>query len=176
MELSEEKVLVFDADVIIHFIQANHFSSLRDIYPNNKKIILNQVLSELNKNQTTARMLANMTARMPFIDIVDFPTDTEMMKEYSHLSGPLRDMGRGESACMSYCRFTQDIVVSSNLRDVAHYCKMHRIGYLTTMDLVVWAYKHEVWTESECDAFIRDVKRKGGLLPHDTLAEHLSNQ
>ncbi len=176
MEISEEKILVFDADVIIHFIQADHFFTLRNIFPNNKKIILEQVTSELEKNPTTALMLANMSDFFGFIDVVDFPTNIEMMKEYSHLTSPLMDMGRGESACMSYCRFTNDIVVSSNLRDVSAYCKRHKITNLTTMDLVVWAYENGVMTESECDEFIRVVKRKGGLLPHNSLQEHLATR
>ena len=40
MEIAEEKVLVFDADVLIHFMQAGCFSDLKRIYPNNKKVVL----------------------------------------------------------------------------------------------------------------------------------------
>jgi hypothetical protein len=47
MSLSEEKILVFDADVLIHFMQAGCFSDLKRIYPNNSKVVLKKVYDEI---------------------------------------------------------------------------------------------------------------------------------
>lgn len=70
-----------------------------------------------------------------------------MMKEYAHLTSPLMDLGKGESACLSYCKFTENVVVSSNLKDVLNYCNRHKLAHLTTLDLVLWAFENSVWTE-----------------------------
>jgi hypothetical protein len=36
--------------------------------------------------------------------------------------------GDGEAACMAIVRFSKDILASSNLKDIANYCKMHHFG------------------------------------------------
>ncbi len=40
------------------------------------------------------------------------------MKEYFLLQ---RTLGKGESACMMYCKDNQDVLESSNLRDIKDY-------------------------------------------------------
>lgn len=47
MNITEEKILVFDADVLIHFMQGDSFSDLRFIYPKNQKVVLQKVFDEL---------------------------------------------------------------------------------------------------------------------------------
>jgi hypothetical protein len=44
--------------------------------------------------------------------------------------------GDGESACIAYVRYSNDIIGSSNLSDVKNYCNLHSIDLLTTMDFV----------------------------------------
>jgi hypothetical protein len=173
MELSADKILVFDADVLIHFMQAGCFSELKHIYPDNKKIVLQKVYDELQVYKDSKVMLDSAIETFQYIQLVSFPLSMEMMKEYAHLTSDLMNMGKGESACMSYCKFTQDIVVSSNLKDVGEYCKRHKIGLFTTMDLVKWAHDHRLWTEEKCDGFISDVSKKGGRLPVKTMKEFL---
>lgn len=52
------------------------------------------------------------------IKMVDFIPTGAMMKEYALL---LRTLGKGESACMIYCFDNQDVLGSSNLRDIKDY-------------------------------------------------------
>ncbi len=47
---------------------------------------------------------------------------------------------KGESACMAYCRYTSNIIGSSNLRDIKKYCNNHKIVYLTTIDFLYYAW------------------------------------
>lgn len=173
MELSEEKILVFDADVLIHFMQADKLADLKFIYPENQKVILEKVLDELQVFKKSKEAMHIAIENWKLFSLIEFPASIEIMKEYAHLTSSLMNMGKGESACMSYCKFTKNIVVSSNLRDVGEYCKRHQIGLITTMDLVKWAYVNKVWTEAECDAFISCVKKKGGRLPVNSLKEFL---
>lgn len=173
MVISEDKILVFDADVLIHFMQAGCFSDLKRIYPNNKKIVLQKVYEEVQVYKESKTMLDSAITVFKFLEIVNFPLSSDMMKEFAHLTSPIMNMGKGESACMSYCKFTDDVVVSSNLKDVGEYCKRHSIGLLSTMDLVLWALENKLWVEEDCDLFIKVVLKKGGRLPCKTISEYL---
>jgi len=169
MEISEEKLLVFDADVLIHFIQSGCFSDLKRVYPKNKKIILQKVYEELQILKNSKLMLDSAIYTFKFLHLAEFPLSNEMMKEFAHLTSPIMDMGKGESACMSYCKFTDNVVVSSNLKDVGNYCRMHQIPVITTLDLVKWLYDHQIWSEYDCNTFINVVIRKGGKLPFKSI-------
>jgi hypothetical protein len=81
--------------------------------------------------------------------------------------------GKGESACMAYCKFNKGILASSNLKDIAKYCEDNGITYLTTMVFLTEALKANQMTEKECNGFIRNVKTAGSKLPVDTIAEYL---
>lgn len=73
--------------------------------------------------------------------------------------------GEGESACLAYVRYTNDIIGSSNLKDVKHYCNLHSIELLTTMDFLCEALKREILDEKQCDEFIERVLKAGSKLP-----------
>lgn len=62
---------------------------------------------------------------------VRFSPKGESVREYALL---LRTLGKGESACMVYCRDNRDVLGSSNLRDIKEYCARNGITYLTTLD------------------------------------------
>lgn len=172
MKVSEEKILVFDADVLIHFMQAECFSDLRFIFPNNQKVILQKVFDELQIYKESKRMLESAITTFRFLSVIPFPQHLEMMKEYAHLTSSLMDLGKGESACLSYCKFTNNVVVSSNLSDVRKYCNFHKIELLTTLDLVSWAFENSVWNEQKCNEFIQTVIKKNGKIPNIKISEY----
>ena len=74
-------------------------------------------------------------------------------------------MGKGESACMVYCKEHNDILGSSNIKDIHLYCKDNGITYLTTLDFLYYAYTNKVMTQEECNQFMSDVKNRGSKLP-----------
>jgi hypothetical protein len=90
--------------------------------------------------------------------------------EYARL---IKTFGKGESACMAYCKFNKDILASSNLKDISIYCEENEITYLTTMDFLAEALNEKQLTEHECNDFIRNVKAVGSKLPVNTIAEYL---
>lgn len=73
--------------------------------------------------------------------------------------------GKGESACMVYCRDNNDVLGSSNLKDIKDYCNLHKITYLTTLDFLYYAYIRKKITKKECDSIIHDILSKGSKLP-----------
>ena len=151
--------IVLDADVIIHFSKGGLLSLLPQIFPEYEYIVLDKVYNELTsvKNQ-----LDNQIQFFGNITKVEFTPTAEIMREYAVLKSKFGD---GESACMAYCRYTANIIGSSNLRDIKNYCTDHGITYLTTLDFLYYAWLRGLQTEKECENFINDVTSKGSRLP-----------
>jgi hypothetical protein len=90
--------------------------------------------------------------------------------EYARL---IKFFGKGESACMAYCRFNKEILASSNLKDITKYCEENGIVYLTTMDFLAEALRTKQLTEQECNDFIKNVKAAGSKLPVNSIDEYI---
>ena len=104
--------IVLDADVIIHFIEAGNFSLLPDIFPEYEYIVLDVVYNEVSKNNKTKKFHRQLSS--PFFQKLKqetFAPKGESIKEYFSLQ---RVLGKGESACMVYCRDNKDVLGSSN--------------------------------------------------------------
>ena len=99
--------------------------------------------------------LKNMT-------LLPFAPTGQMRLEYAKLRSKY---GKGESACMAFCRFTHNVIGSSNLRDIKDYCAAQKITYLTTLDFLYYAFVRGIMTKVECNDFIRDVNANGSKLP-----------
>ena len=158
--MAVEKVkIVLDADVIIHFSKGGLLSLLPEIFPEYEYIVLDKVYDELSSLQ---RQLDNQIALIGNIKKVEFVPTIEILREYVTLKSRFGD---GESACMAYCRYTSNIIGSSNLRDIKNYCTDHQITYLTTLDFLYYAWYRKKLTEEDCNAFMNDVRAKGSRLP-----------
>ena len=163
--IDKKKKIILDADVIIHFFKAGHLGLLTQIYPN-KLYLVKDVLTEIFKGEL--RNQIENSIRMKFIEELDFSSDIKVISEYAKLK---KIYGPGESACMAYCKFNNDVLASSNLKDIKEYCKENNIQYLTTMDFLNTAYERNLLSESDCDYFIYNVKSKGSILPVDSIQE-----
>lgn len=167
MKIDKSKKILLDADVIIHFIKGNQTGLLNKIFKNNL-FILDVVFSEVFRG--SLRTTVENLIKFSIIEEIEFNNaSTEIKREYFAL---IKTRGKGESACMAWCRYNKDILASSNLIDIHHYCTLHEIQYLTTMDFVKEAYNNKLMTESECDEFIYNVKSKGSKLPVSTIKEY----
>ena len=151
--------IVLDADVIIHFSKGGLLSLLPQIFPEYDYIVLDKVYDELT---TVRNQLDNQILYFKNIRKVVFAPTSEMLREYAVLKSCFGD---GESACMTYCRFTSNIIGSSNLRDIKNYCTDHGITYLTTLDFLYYAWYRRLLTDQECITFINEVVSRGSRLP-----------
>lgn len=159
---------MLDADVIIHFIKGDRISILIELYAQ-RLIILDRVDEELRKNKSVDVILENMI-RLKSLSIIPFPSnDMIVFKEYARL---IKTKGKGESACLAYCRFHPHIIASSNLRDIRRYCEEHEVAYITTMDILCIALNRKLLTETECDNFIRKVRESNSKLPNITIIKY----
>ena len=101
--------IVLDADVIIHFSKGGLLSLLPQILPEYEYVVLDKVYGELLSVQN---QLDNQIQFFGNITKITFAPTPEIMREYARLT---LKFGEGESACMAYCRYTANIIGSSNL-------------------------------------------------------------
>lgn len=166
---SKTVYILLDADVVIHFYKADRLSVLQELYKG-RLLILDFVLEELLRNKTISPYVENFL-RFKVIEEYAFPIkDEQILQEYVLLS---KSMGKGESACMAVCRYQNNILASSNLKDIKPYCEQHRIAYLTTMDILAIAYKKGVMSLKECDDSIKLILAKQSKLPYNNLSDYL---
>ena len=161
--------IVLDADVIIHFMEASSLSLLPAIFPEYDYILLDVVYNELAKNHKTKHLIDNCLRYLPKLKQERFAPQGASMKEYFLLQ---RTLGKGESACMIYCRDNQDVLGSSNLRDIKDYCTKNNITYLTTLDFLYYAYCRKKMTAQECSEFIQAVIDAGSKLPRTDITRY----
>ena len=152
--------IVVDADVIIHFAKADCLSVLPTIFPEYCMVVLSVVFEELKGN--IKQQIENMATLLKTIELIPFSPQKEMRMEYALL---LRHFGKGESACMAYCRYTHNVIGSSNLRDIKEYCVRNQVAYLTTIDFLYYAILRGRMTIDEAHLFIRTIREKGSKLP-----------
>lgn len=129
--MNKKTKIVLDSDVLIHFSKANCLSVLPKIFPEFEYIILDIVYNEIKTLQDEIDKHIHHFNSFTFIE---FNPQGDMFKEYAQL---IKSFGRGESACMSYCKYNNDIIGSSNIKDIKDYCKKEKIVYLTTLDFYI---------------------------------------
>lgn len=161
---------MLNTDVISHFISGGQFALLPAIFKN-KKVLLDIVATELRASRKFKTYIENVI-RTGFIKEINFQGNRQVIMEFAKL---IKTFGKGESACMAFCKFNKDILASSNMKDITIYCDENEITYLTTMDFLAEALNEKQLTEQECNDFIRNVKAVGSKLPVNTIAEYLKN-
>ena len=165
-----EKVkIILDADVLLHFAKAERLNMLPEILPEYEHVVLSTVYDEIGSIQN---QLDNQVFFLKNISKETFNPTGEMMIEYARL---LRTFGKGESACMAYCRYTHNVIGSSNLKDIKEYCEKQKITYLTTIDFLYYAMKRGKMSVEECEQFVKEVVAKGSKLPTVDFGKYLPN-
>lgn len=166
---SNHKIILIDADVVSHFIKADEIHALNSIFPYEIKV-LDKVYNELKDNKSWITKIDELV-NQGVLTIEPFPEENEeIKKEYYHLK-KMMFKGEGESACLAFVRYTQNIIASSNLKDIQRYCNMHQITYLTTMDFLCYALLNNIFPEERCNKFISLVLAKKGKLPVKSMDE-----
>jgi predicted nucleic acid-binding protein len=154
-----EKLILVDADVIIHLSKADRLTILKELFEG-RIYVLDYVLEEL---KLMAPFQLAIILGLKILQEMKFPTNrAEVLLEYNKLK---KTMGKGESACMAVCRYQKDILASSNLKDIKPYCEEHQIEYLTTLDILAIAYLKKKMTAAEVDHSIYQIKSKQSRLP-----------
>ena len=171
MSKSVKTQIVLDADVVIHFAKGGLLSLLPSIFPDYEYVLLEKVYEELLDIRT---QVDNQIYFMKNITLLPFNPRGEMLREYAMLKSRF-NFGKGESACMAYCLFTNNVIGSSNVRDIRAYCEKNKITYLTTKDFLWYAWRKHLMTANEVKTFISEVKQKGSKLPNEDIEKYVCN-
>lgn len=163
--------IVLDADVIIHFSEGESLGLLPQIFDECEYIVLDYVYDEVRRKEVREQ-LQKQIEWFRNIRLVEFAPTGEMMHDYARL---LRDRGKGESACLTYCMYNHDVIGSSNLRDIKDFCVEHGIAYLTTCDFLFYAWLRGKMSETEVVTFIEKVKNNGSKLPDIDIRRYTPN-
>jgi predicted nucleic acid-binding protein len=166
--INPNKKIILDADVVIHFLRGGQVGILHTIFPN--KLYMPDVVFEetfFGRDKVSVANLFNYG----FVKPLEIKSNKQVFLEYIRLKAKF---GKGESACLAYCRFNNDVIGSSNLRDILNYCKEYGIEYLTTLDFLAEAYHRNLLTEAECDHFIYLADAKGKI-PFRSIAAYIKS-
>lgn len=155
-----KKKIVLDADVIINFSKVKKLFQLTSFLPNYDFIILDIVYNEINEKIRIE--IDNIINSLKTFSKEDFPQHEDMMCEYAKLT---RKFGKGESACMSFCRFSSNVVGSSNFIDIRQYCTKNNIQYVGTIDFLYYGIKNRVINEKEAERLLNSMIDQGAKLP-----------
>ncbi|WP_319229957.1 hypothetical protein [Draconibacterium orientale] len=169
-KIDPKKKIILDADVIIHFVKGDLIGVLPNILPN--KMYVPDVVYQESLSRQYQIPIDNLF-NFRLVHELEIKSDIKVFTEYNRLK---KLFGKGESACMAYCRYNDDVIGSSNLKDITNYCIEHGIAFLTTMEFLEVAYVGGKLTEAECDEFIDKVKLKKSKLPCNTIAEYLAKK
>ena len=163
MAKKNSKIILIDADVVSHFIEGGEIHSLPNIFPNKIKV-LDKVYAELERFPKKKTEIDNLL-NFKILELEKFPENNqEIKREYFYIKNKLFK-GDGESACLAVARYSQNIIASSNLKDIKNYCNLHKVEYLTTMDFLCEAMKKGLFDIDRCNTFIKLVLSKNGKLP-----------
>ena len=166
----EKTKIVLDADVIIHFMKGECLNVLLDIFPEYEYLILDVVYLELSKNKETKKYIdRHLDVFSKKIRKVTFSPIGDSQRDYFKLT---RTLGKGECACMIYCKDNRNVLGSSNLLDIKSYCEKYQVTYLTTLDFLYYAFVKKVMTGTECNEFIQTVIEKGSKLPYVNIEKY----
>lgn len=153
--------VILDSDVIIHFIKGGCLNLLPKILPMYSFVILDIVYD--NELAASHRVIIENTVKfLKSIVIEKWDIQKNERQEFMTL---VKKYGLGESASMVYCKYRNNVLASSNLKDIIKFCEENQITWFTTMDFLYQAMVNHVMTENECDDFIAEVISKGSKLP-----------
>ncbi|WP_158839629.1 hypothetical protein [Polaribacter sp. L3A8] len=151
-KIKNNKVILIDADVVSHFLRAGKITVLTKIFKTPIKI-LDVVYNELKEWKGRQKEIENLIT-FKLLEVIAFPqTNSEIAKEFFWIKKS-RYYGDGEAACMSYAKFTKNIIASNNLKDTKNYCNLHSVDYLTTMDFLSRAMSEGIFTLEDCNNFM----------------------
>lgn len=176
--MMESSGILLDADVISHFMASGEQALLCKVFSNDLLMIVDQVYTEASYCpwDPLRKEKLDILIKDSHIFRLSFPQDlsSQVVDEYFRLKAENPRLGKGERACMSIARFHNDVIASSNFRDVASYCSVHNIVYLGFLDILWIAMKTNLLTEDAANAIVGNaIQYNGARFPVDNMAEYL---
>ncbi len=164
-----ENKIVLDTDVISSFAWVDRFDIVIKLYSPDI-IILDVVKEELIKVRHLFDIV-NKYIESEDIQFIKIDPYSEEGIEYARLLKDLWSIGKGEAACMAYCRYHNCILGSSNFSDILDYCEKFNIRINTTVEIMIEAYKNELIDFRIGSRIWKKMIEKRRKLPYKTFQE-----
>lgn len=167
--------IVLDSNILIHFIKAERLSMLSQIYKGYKFVILSKVLDlEFKYPNSFRKIIERHVHLLHDIDIIDWQPSTE--EEINDFAELREKHGPGECYCMVYCKSNNNIIASSDVKDISEYCSKNSITYLTTPDLLYHAVQLNLISTNECDQIILKINTNDSKLGIRSISEYKTRE
>lgn len=88
------------------------------------------------------------------------PVDINVNMEFALIKRLHPLIGDGERTLMAHARFNDEIIASSNFRDIAVYCEENKIDFLGTLDLLAIGLKKRIISAAQCHKFMEEAINK----------------
>lgn len=164
----DQRIILLDADVILHFIRGGQLSLLPQVF-DSKYWILKRVYKEVQglgyRNELDRFISENFN-----VEEKELPLVESVYRVYAELEW---SMGSGESAILALAHVQKHVVASSNVKDVKEYCSTHDIDWITTLDLLAAAYSRGLLSATDCDQCIQDAITAGSKLPNIDIQSYI---
>ena len=152
--------------MVFHLCKAEKLGLLFQLFPG-RVIILEKVYDELTVKKSFRSEVENLI-QTKLIKLVALPF--ALLNEYSQL---IKEKGKGESACLVYCRHNKHVLASSNRKDIHSYCKDHQIKYITTLDIFFLAISKGLMDIPESNNCIDTIHKKGSKLYCKSMGDYM---
>ena len=153
-----------DADVISHFMATGYIDRLTEILQPHAVMIVENVYKEASYHPTEPDRKRKVDKWMERCKVckIAFPyTNENIRREFFRLKKRESDAGGTENGLVCRWRvFGQEVIASSNFRDVAPYCDENGIEYIGTLDVLTIAMNKGIFTSDECNRFMAEAKAK----------------
>lgn len=171
MAKKTKRKILLDANIIFSFVRGEIGLFLPKIFPNHELVLLSEVDKEIKDSES--KSFIQLLVKSKSISIIDNTSSLDYIQEYSILN---QQFGSGESACMAFCKFSDDVIASSDFKGIVKYCDENAIEYLGMMDFLVHAWETGVMTETQCNACINGAKKKNDTFTiFSNIAEYVTH-
>lgn len=164
-----ENKIVLDTDVISSFAWVERFDIIIELYSPNV-IILDVVKDELIKVKHLFNRVSKYIESQD-IELLEMDPYSDEGLEYARFLKDLWSIGKGEAACMAYCRYHNCILGSNNFADILNYCKKFGIQIKTTVEIMIEAYENELIDFRIGSRMWKKMIEKRRKLPYKTFQE-----
>lgn len=168
--MSDSKSILLDADVVIHLSKCDLLVLLHKLYQG-RVVILDEVYNEIKGD---ARVKLDNLINFSWVKIYTPSTQNKqrIILEYAQIKKRYPNIGMGEAYCMSVAKLDDSIIASSNLKDIKTYCLENNIEYITTIEILHFAFEKKLLNESEFDLALSNIISKGSIMPCKSLQEY----
>lgn len=152
------------------------------IYPDYDICVPKQVYDEINRpikalqiiQNNLATLISNGDATVADDFEIDSP-DGELYLKLITIGDGFYSIDSGEAAAIVLTKFNNGILASNNLRDVSFYVKQYNLEHITTVHILLKAYKDGIIDEAQGNAIWQRMIAAKRRLPYQTFSDSIVN-